>query len=237
MRPLRLLKSLPATAIMLLSVPGIMTAQIAGLPVLQNAFANPGLAIAADFGGGAGQSFGGLAAAWGLGASAQSGSARLQVSAAAGAGRANGAVRGAYGGRAAFSAWSSAGGTLGIGAFAGIGGAPRTRSNGTVTNAAVLMVPAGVTFAYRRPMGTTRGISIYASPMYSWVRTTTDVSTVSSGFRGAIGLDFGFSPSLGATVGGEFGATQLQPATGRGGSGSFGAAISFVPGRRGSGAE
>jgi hypothetical protein len=229
MRPLRSFKSLPVIAIPLLLVAGQMRAQVPGLPVLQNAFVNPGIAIAADFGGGGGQSFGGLAGGWGLGASANRGSARIQVSGAAGAARGNGSVRGAYGGRAAFSAWTSAGGTLGVAAFAGVGGAPRTRANGSVTNAAVMTIPAGVSFAYRRPVGATRGMSIYASPMFSWVRTSTDVSTASaSGFRGAVGFDFAFSPSLGATIGGEFG---TQTSGGRGGSGSFGAAISFVPGR------
>jgi hypothetical protein len=238
MYSIRLTRSLPLLLFLGALLSAVAGAQTPGIPVLQNGFLNPGLAIAADFGGGGGQSFAGLAGAWGLGASARSGSARIQLSAAAGAGRANGAVRGAYGGRATFAAWSSAGGTLGIGAFAGMGGAPRTRANGTVNNAAVLMVPAGVTVGYRRPLGATRGMSIYASPMYSWVRTSTDVSTVSSGgFRAAVGFDFAFSPSLGATIGGEFGATQFKTTTGKGGSGTFGAAISFVPGRRGGGAQ
>jgi len=38
-------------------------AQVPGAPVLQNAFANPGIAVAANFGGGSGQSFYGAAAA------------------------------------------------------------------------------------------------------------------------------------------------------------------------------
>ena len=234
MRLTTLAKCLLPLAVALMPTTGV-DAQTPGIPVLQNAFLNPGLAIAADFGGGAGQSFGGLAAGWGLGTSTQRGSARIQLSAAAGAGRGNGATRGAYGGRVAFTAWISAGGSLGVGAFGGMGGAPRTRSNGSVTNAAVLIVPAGITFSYRRPIGTTRGLSVYASPMYSWVRSATDVSTVNrSGLRAAVGLDFAFSPALGATIGGEFGASQLTPVNGgRGGSGSFGAAISFVPGRRG----
>jgi len=233
MRSLRWSKLLPAMAISLLFSTAAR-AQIPGLPVLQNAFASSGLAFAADFGGGQGQSFGGLAAAWGLGAAARSGSARLQVSGAAGAARGNGSVRGAYGGRAAFTAWTTATGSMGVAAFAGIGGAPRTRANGTVTNAAVMIVPAGVTLSYRRPMGTTRGWSIYASPMFSWVRSRTDVSDVSStGFRASVGFDFAFSPSLGATLGGEFGSAQLTSSNGRTSSGSFGAAISFVPGRRG----
>ena len=76
-------------------------AQVPGAPVLQNAFANPGLAIAANFGGGAGQSFYGAAGALGLGGG------KLQVSGAAGAAHANGATRGAYGARLSASIWSS----------------------------------------------------------------------------------------------------------------------------------
>src|SRR5688572_7972472 len=66
--------------------------QVPGVPVLQNAFSNPGLAIAANFGGGRGQSFYGAASAWGLAGG------RLQLSGAAGAQRANEGTRGAYGG-------------------------------------------------------------------------------------------------------------------------------------------
>src|SRR5688572_29008473 len=81
-----------------------LTAQVPGLPVAQNAFTGRGLAIAGNFGSGGGQSFYGAAVGWGLGN-------RLMVSAAAGAQRAHEATRGAYGGRAAFNAWTSAGGS------------------------------------------------------------------------------------------------------------------------------
>src|SRR3954465_4657805 len=84
-------------------------AQVPGAPVLQNAFASPGLAVAADFGAGGGQSFYGAAAAVGLGS-------RLQVSGAAGAQHGNNATRGAYGARVAASVWRTASGSLGVGA-------------------------------------------------------------------------------------------------------------------------
>jgi hypothetical protein len=189
--------------------------------VLQNAFHNPGLALAINFGSGTGQSFFGAAAAYGVGG-------RFQVSGAAGAQRANGSTRGAYGGRLAASIWSSSGGGLGAGAFVGVGGATSTRINGVLSNPAVTNVPAGITVGYRRPLGATRGVSVYASPLYRWTRTDSGGTIVSTGsMRGAVGLDFSFSPSLGLTVGGEFGGNS-------GGSGTslFGVAISFVPGRR-----
>ncbi|MGH7637066.1 MAG: hypothetical protein ACREOK_05390 [Gemmatimonadaceae bacterium] len=192
--------------------------------MLQNAFANPGLAVAANFGGGGGQSLFALAAGWGLGE-------RILLSAAAGAQRANDATRGAYGGRASMNAWTSAGGggSLGVAAFAGVGGAPRTRSDGVMTNAAIFTIPVGLSLGYRKNLGTTRGISAYASPMYRWTRLTTDDDgTVSdSNFRFALGLDFSFNPSLGVTVGGEFGSRSSE------GSSTLGAAVSWVPGGRG----
>ncbi|MEX2177611.1 MAG: hypothetical protein WD801_02805 [Gemmatimonadaceae bacterium] len=199
---------------------GVALAQVPGAPALQNAFGNPGLAVAGNFGGGGGASFYGAAAAYGLG------SGRLQVSAAAGMQRANSASRGAYGGRVSAGLWSSGGGALGAAAFAGIGGAPRTRDESDiVTNPAVLTVPVGVTIGYRRGLGATRGISAYASPLYRWTRLATDTETSSGTFAAAIGLDVSISQSFGATVGAEFG--RSDGAT----SSTIGVALSFVPGR------
>ena len=196
-------------------------AQVPGAPVLQNAFANPGLVIAANFAGGSGQSYYGAAAGWGLGGG------KLMLSGGAGAEHGNNATRGAYGGRAAATVWSSFSGSLAAAAFAGVGGAPRTRSNGIVTNPATLQIPAGVSFGYRRAFGTTRGVSAYVSPMYRWARTSTDIeTTTSSNFRVAVGLDIGLTASFGVTLGGEFGGNN-----GGGSGGLFGAALSFVPGR------
>lgn len=201
---------------------GIAAAQVPGAPVLQNAFANSGLALAANFGGGGGQSFYGAAAGWGLGGG------KIQVSGAAGVSRANGSSRGAYGARAAMSVWSTSGGALGVGAFAGVGGAPSTKQNGVVNNPAITSIPAGVTIGYKRSLGS-RGLSVYGSPFYRWLRADAGPTTASSGsIRFSAGVDFGVSASLGVTAGGEFGG---KTADGKN-SGLFGAAISFVPGRR-----
>ena len=196
-------------------------AQIPGAPVLQNAFANPGLAVAANFAAGESQSLFALAAGWGLG------SGRILLSGAAGAQRINDATRGAYGGRASLTAWTSAGGSLGAAVFAGVGGAPRTRNEAGTTNAAVLTIPAGITAGYRRNIGTRRGVSAYVSPMYRWARVTTDDDeTVSEGnFRAAVGVDFSFNPALGVTLGAEMGSSDT-------GASAFGAAVSWVPGGR-----
>jgi hypothetical protein len=203
-----------------------LAAQVPGAPVLQNAFSNAGLAFAANVGSGSGQSYFGLAAGWGLGSDG-----RFSVSGGAGAQRANDATRGAYGARAAMRLWSSSGGSLGAGGFVGLGGAPSTSANDVVTNPSVMMIPAGVSVGYRRPMGTRRGISAYVSPFYRWVRSDSGAVASSGSVRVSGGIDFSMSPSLGVTVGGEFGGGD-KSAAGKKSSGAFGAAVSFVPGGR-----
>jgi hypothetical protein len=206
------------------ALPAALAAQVPGLPVLQNAFVNHGLGFAGNFGGGSGQSYYGIAAGWGMGG-------RLYVSGGAGAQRISTATRGAYGARAALSIWSSSGGALGAGAFAGFGGAPRTRDNGLVNNAAVMIVPLGATVSWRHAMGS-HGLSVYGSPMYQWTRADAGAGVSSSGtFAGAVGLDFAVSNSIGATIGGQFGqATVATPAGTTAGGGTLGVAVSFVPG-------
>lgn len=202
-----------------------VAAQVPGIPVLQNAFSNPGLAVAANFGSGSGQSYYGVAAAWGMGSEGA-----LSISGAAGAQRGNDATRGAYGARVAARIWSSSGGALGAGGFVGLGGAPRTRTDGIVTNPAVMTIPIGVSVGYRRALGRTRGISAYLSPFYRWVRTASD-SVVSSGaLRVSGGVDFSFSSSLGVTVGGDVGGAGKSNGASKSSSGALGVAISFVPG-------
>lgn len=215
---------LTAVAVMTVAATvAIAEAQVPGEPVLQNAFANPGLGVAANFGGGGGQSFLGAAAGYGIG------SGRLQLSGAAGVQRSNGATRGAYGGRVAATVWTSAGQSLAAGAFAGLGGAVRTRDGaGTVTNPAVMAVPVGLTIGYRHSLGQTRGMSAYLSPVYRWTRLQSVATTTTGSFGGALGLDVSLTQSFGATVGAEFGKSS---GTGSGTSSTFGVALSFVPGR------
>ena len=206
---------------------GELAAQVPGAPVLQNAFSNPGLIVTANFGSGSGQSYYGAAAAWGMGTSGT-----LSISGAAGAQHGNGATRGAYGARVAARLWSTKGGALGVGGFAGFGGAPRTRTGTIVTNPAVMMIPAGLSVGYRRAMGTKRGMSAYLSPFYRWVRADSGAVVSSGAMRISGGLDFSFSPSLGVTVGGDLGGAGGSSGGGKKSSGSLGAAISFVPGGR-----
>ena len=189
--------------------------------MLQNAFVSPGLAFAGNYGAGSGQSFFGAAAAWGLSGG------RFQVSAAAGSQNSRSDNRGAYGGRASINVWTSSSGGLGAGAFLGVGGGPRTRDGAIVTNPAVLTVPLGVSLGYKRGIGTTRGFSLFVTPFYAWTRTDSGTVASNSAFRFSTGLDFVISQSFGVTVGGEFGGNQPGAA-----GNSFGAALTFAPGRR-----
>jgi hypothetical protein len=217
MKSLTSLPRLICTPAVLALYASAAAAQTPGLPVLQNAFANPGIAVAANFGSGSGQSFFGAAGSWGVGGG------KLGLSAAAGVQRGGGSTRGAYGARASSTLWSSSGGALAVGAFAGVGGAPRTRLNNVVNNPAVMIIPVGASVGYRRAIGS-RGISAYASPMFRWVRATSDSAVTTSGFRAGLGIDVGLSSSLGASIGTEIGA-------GGGGGSMIGAAITFAPGR------
>ena len=196
-----------------------VNAQVPGVAVLQNAFTGRGLALAGNFGSSKGQSFFGGAAAWGLGT-------RFMVSGAAGAQRANNATRGAYGARATMGVWTNKSGALGAAAFAGVGGAARTRTGAVVTNPAIMSLPAGVSVGYRRGMGARGSISGYVAPFYNWSRIDSGTVASAGAFRSSVGVDVGFSPSFGASLGAEFGAGSGSR------NGVLGAAITYVPGRR-----
>jgi hypothetical protein len=200
-----------------------VAAQVPGLPVLQNAFSNRGLAFAANFGSGSGHSYYGAAGAWGLGATGA-----FLVSGAAGAERSNDATRGAYGGRASMRLWASASG-IGVAGFAGVGGAMRTRTgSGVLTNPAVTIVPVGASVGYRRALGATRGISAYVAPFYRWMRADSGTVVSTGSFRVSGGVDLTLTPSIGVTLGGEGGGGS----SGGRASGAFGVGITFVPGGR-----
>ena len=210
----------------LLLLSSTLSAQVPGAPALQSAFSSPGLVVAGNFGSSTGQTFYGGAAGYGLGANG-----RIFLSAAAGAQRANEATRGAYGARAAMSVWTSRGGALGASAFAGVGGAMRTKApDGTTTNPQLVSLPLGVSVGYRRAMGQTRGISAYVSPMYKWTRAEADGIRAASGAMGvAIAGDVALSRSFGLTIGTELGRTGTG--TGRKTTSVLGVAVSFVPRR------
>lgn len=175
--------------------------QMPGLPVLQNAFANPGITVAGNVGYSADALAYGAAAAW------APGSARYVIS---------GGVGGlttdvlsvddeqvtvpAAGVRVSVPVallWEDA---LGVAVFAGAGGATRDEWR-------QVDVPVGAGIGWRRAFGVSRGISVHAAPMIRWSRNSFEDGSSSSAtlFRFAAGVDVTLSPSFGLTIGIETG--------------------------------
>jgi hypothetical protein len=215
-------------AAVILSVCGLLftTARVAGqmpgVPVLQNAFANAGLTIAANYGRSDDlQAYAG-AIAW------APSSARFQVTGGFGAiDPKPGDRSSAWGARASVPITQTMmDGKLGIGAFAGVGGASRD----TVS---LLHVPAGASISFRTRLGERRGISFYAAPFYSWTRARIDRASADDEsdskrlVRASVGVDIAVVPSLGITVGYEFGQKADADEPGASG-GMFGVGVSYA---------
>ena len=168
--------------------------QIPGLPVLQNAFSNPGITVAANYGSGDGDRTIAAAAAW------APATGRFQFSAGVGSWSPDEGERTtAFGARFAAALFSFAGGSIGLAPFIGAGGAK-------VGDARVTHLPVGVGAGWRRALGASRGISVHAAPFYSWTRATAGDETTNGGqVRVAAGVDVTIIRSLGATIGVEGG--------------------------------
>jgi hypothetical protein len=192
-----------------------VAAQLPGVPVLQNAFANPGLTVAVNYGHSDDSKAYAGAIAW------APASTRFQITGGFGAVDPQPGDRtAAWGARAAVPITQSMmEGKLGIGAFAGVGGA-----------SPLLHVPAGASISFRTRMGERRGISFYAAPFYSWSRTSDDGESDSKSLlRVSVGVDIAVVPSLGITVGYELGQTADDEAGEPGAtSGMFGVGLSYA---------
>lgn len=191
-------------------------AQLPGVPVLQNAFANAGLAIAVNYGHAEeSQAYAG-AIGW------APGSARFQVTGGFGIIDPDiGSRLSAWGARVSAPITSMMEGKFGIGAFAGVGGASRD-------SVSMLHVPAGASVSYRARLGERRGISFYATPFYSWTRVKFDDVSDNAGLvRVSVGVDLAIVPSLGITAGYEFGQTADETEPGATG-GVFGVGITYA---------
>lgn len=192
-------------------------AQLSGVPVLQNAFANPGLTVAVNYG----QSDESKAYAGALAWSPAS--ARFQLTGGFGAFKVDGADRSwAWGGRASVPITQAMmAGKLGIGAFGGVGGSSQDKVS-------LLHVPVGASVSWRTRFGERRGISLYAAPFYTWTRVSFDDESESKGLlRGSFGVDVAVVPSLAVTVGYEFGQSAEADEPGATG-GIFGVGISYA---------
>lgn len=192
-------------------------AQMPATPVLQNAWANAGVTIAADYGKSTNASAFAGALAW---APAQS---RFQLSAGAGVVRADsGGSQGAYGARLSIPLLGFASGNLGTAIFGGVG---VTSKSGATTSS----FPVGVALGFRHALGATRGISAYVSPFYMISRSNGDSLLKATGgaVRGAVGLDVTVARQIGVTVGYETGADAKDGEPGPRG-GVFGVGVSYA---------
>jgi hypothetical protein len=192
-------------------------AQLPGVPVLQNAFANPGLTIAVNYGHSDESKAYAGALAW------APASARFQVTGGFGAFEPDDADRtSAWGVRGAVPITQAMmAGKLGFGVFAGVGRASRD----TVS---LLHVPAGASVAWRTRLGERRGISFFAAPFYSWTRVSVGEESESKGLvRASFGVDVSVVPSLGITVGYELGQEAGLDEPGATG-GTLGVGISYA---------
>jgi hypothetical protein len=181
-------------------------AQLPGTPVLQNAWASPGIVVALDIGGGSvgsGPAYAG-AVAW------APSSGRFQLSGGAGMQSFSGsASRAVYGARAALPVTQMMGGNLGVAAFVGIGGGA-SRAGDSVR--ATSVIPAGIAIGYRRSVGAGgKGFSIYADPNYQYQSGSKNKKGY---LRVGAGVDAGITPRFGLTVGLESGATAAAGSVG-----------------------
>jgi len=193
-------------------------AQMPGAPILQNAWASPGVVGAIDYGGGNGSVYAG-ALAW------ASATARFQLSGGFGARSQSGTGSNTvYGVRAAMP-FGGAASPIGFGAFAGVGGGKTNKADSAASNT---QVPVGVAVGWRRAVGASHGFSVYASPAYVFLTGGKKGGGV---FRSGVGVDLGITRALGATVGAEFGAKRAAGLGGPTGT-LWGIGVSYAFGKR-----
>ena len=200
-------------------VASTLGAQMPGAPVLQNAWASPGLVGAIDYGGGDGSVYAG-AVSW------ASATARLQLSGGIGVRSRSGGAgsKSVYGVRAALPLGGAAS-PIGFGLFAGVGGGQNAAADSA---ASTTEIPIGVAIGWRRAVGSSHGFSLYATPSYVYFSGGDKPGGV---MRVGIGVDIGLTKMLGATVGAEFGGTRSASIGGPTGT-LWGVGLSYAFGRR-----
>jgi hypothetical protein len=194
----------------------IARAQMLGAPVLQNAFANRGVTVGADFGSGSDLSSYGVAVAWSpMSAKYALSGGIAYLDPKFGSGTATYGVRLMV---PVFKRFPQ----FGVAPFVGMGGATRDG----VTD---WQIPLGIAAGYRRTLGTSgRAISGYVSPFYSWARVRENGQTSTHGlFRVSFGVDAAVLPQVGVTVGYETGAKAGVGEAGATG-GLFGLGVSYA---------
>lgn len=206
-------RRLPAVLWLALLFPASAASQLPGLPVLQNAFANPGITVGLNYGRAVDLTGYAVAVAW----APRSG--RFAISGGVGSAKPDDTTASAaYGGRVSVPVLHVMQGALGVGAFAGFGTWPFANRS-----VAVLGVAAG----YQRPIGSL-GVSVHAAPSYQRYSISSATEDVSGGlFRFAAGVDVSFGGRFGATLGFESGARHRSDALGTSSS-IFGLGVSYA---------
>lgn len=199
-------------------------AQIPGAPVLQNAWATPGIVGAIDITGGSDGSVYAAAASW------TPGSGRFEVSGGGGfQSRTGKSSRGVFGGRLAVPLpFGGASGSFGAAAFAGIGGGSGGTTAFVDSISSTIEIPVGLGIGWRHALGKSRGVSVFGTPSYVFFSGGTKTGGL---FRAAIGADAGITPALGVTLGVEFGGTRPRGFGGPSGT-LYGVGLSYAFGRR-----
>ena len=214
-------------SLLVLSLGGIKappaSAQLPGAPVLQNAWATPGVVAAINFGSGSDGEVYALTGSW------APTSGRFQLSGGAGSRRFSGVgSRSVFGLRLAVPFGGGAASNLGFAAFVGGGGGAGGKSNAADSLASTSQLPVGAAIGWRRALGASHGLSLYASPSYVFF---TGGSKAGGLVRTSVAADLGITASLGLTAGVEFGQTRARSIGGPSGA-LFGAGIAYALGRR-----
>lgn len=202
---------------LLVATTSAVAAQLPSLPLLQNAWANGGVTVAAN----GGSSELGTAYAAALAWSPQA--RRFQISLGAGVFSPDeGSDWGAYGARVMVPIRSFASGALGVSAFAGIGGGKRDTTS-------LVRVPIGLGLGYRRALGQVRSVSAYVTPFFVWTRASIsgDALERRGAARLSTAIDFALTRQIGLTAGYELGQRESAGPAGES-SGVFGVALSYA---------
>ena len=199
-------------------------AQMPGAPILQNAWASPGLVAAFNYGGGSDGSIYGAAVGW------AASSARLQLSGGIGirSGTGSGSsTNSAYGVRLAVP-FGGQTGAFGFAAYAGVGGGASVSASPADSLTSTTIIPIGATIGWRHALGASGGFSLYATPSYIFF---TGGSSHNGLVRASLGVDVGLTKAIGITAGAELG--QGRPRADGGPSGAlYGFGLSYALGRR-----
>lgn len=191
-------------------------AQMAGVPVLQNAFVNPGTTFGANLAVASGALVYAGALAW------VPENGKIQLSGGVGVlDPDNGSGRVTWGGRAMLPIGPLSSRTLGVAAFAGVGSMSAGRATET-------RIPLGASVGYRGTFGGNHAISGYVAPFLDVSRLKRDsVSETKSLFRVSLGVDVAIASQIGLTVGYEWGARAPEGSPGPAG-GLFGVGLSYA---------